>query len=70
MIIVTIAIWIDFQVSFFFYFSEQGRHIEVFELNKPPCGGLGFSVVGLRSDNRGELGIFVQEIQEGSVAHR
>ncbi|XP_016069713.1 PREDICTED: multiple PDZ domain protein isoform X1 [Miniopterus natalensis] len=48
----------------------QGRHVEVFELLKPPCGGLGFSVVGLRSDNRGELGIFVQEIQEGSVAHR
>ncbi|XP_012876207.1 PREDICTED: multiple PDZ domain protein-like, partial [Dipodomys ordii] len=48
----------------------QGRHVEVFELLKPPCGGLGFSVVGLRSGNRGELGIFVQEIQEGSVAHR
>ncbi|XP_047555361.1 multiple PDZ domain protein isoform X1 [Lutra lutra] len=48
----------------------QGRHVEVFELLKPPCGGLGFSVVGLRSQNRGELGIFVQEIQEGSVAHR
>ncbi|XP_060055561.1 multiple PDZ domain protein isoform X4 [Erinaceus europaeus] len=48
----------------------QGRHIEVFELHKSPCGGLGFSVVGLRSENRGELGIFVQEIQEGSVAHR
>ncbi|VFV18821.1 mpdz protein [Lynx pardinus] len=48
----------------------QGRHVEVFELLKPPCGGLGFSVVGLRSENRGELGIFVQEIQEGSVAHR
>ncbi|XP_028349804.1 multiple PDZ domain protein isoform X10 [Physeter macrocephalus] len=48
----------------------QGRQIEVFELLKPPCGGLGFSVVGLRSENRGELGIFVQEIQEGSVAHR
>uniref|UniRef100_A0A8C9A3W0 Multiple PDZ domain protein n=1 Tax=Prolemur simus TaxID=1328070 RepID=A0A8C9A3W0_PROSS len=48
----------------------QGRHIEVFELLKPPCGGLGFSVVGLRSENRGELGIFVQEIQDGSVAHR
>ncbi|XP_045419920.1 multiple PDZ domain protein isoform X1 [Lemur catta] len=48
----------------------QGRHIEVFELLKPPCGGLGFSVVGLRSENRGELGIFVQEIQEGGVAHR
>nr|XP_036874522.1 multiple PDZ domain protein isoform X8 [Manis javanica] len=48
----------------------QGRHVEVFELLKPSCGGLGFSVVGLRSENRGELGIFVQEIQEGSVAHR
>ncbi|XP_051019673.1 multiple PDZ domain protein isoform X2 [Acomys russatus] len=48
----------------------QGRHVEVFELLKPPCGGLGFSVVGLRSENRGELGIFVQEIQEGSVVHR
>ncbi|XP_011752094.2 multiple PDZ domain protein isoform X9 [Macaca nemestrina] len=48
----------------------QGRHVEVFELLKPPSGGLGFSVVGLRSENRGELGIFVQEIQEGSVAHR
>ncbi|XP_008055719.1 multiple PDZ domain protein isoform X2 [Carlito syrichta] len=48
----------------------QGRHIEVFELLKPSCGGLGFSVVGLRSENRGELGIFVQEIQEGSVAYR
>ncbi|KAH0516896.1 Multiple PDZ domain protein [Microtus ochrogaster] len=47
-----------------------GRHVEIFELLKPPCGGLGFSVVGLRSENRGELGIFVQEIQEGSVAHR
>ncbi|XP_077004296.1 multiple PDZ domain protein isoform X2 [Tamandua tetradactyla] len=48
----------------------QGRHVEVFELLKPLSGGLGFSVVGLRSENRGELGIFVQEIQEGSVAHR
>ncbi|MEJ1282801.1 multiple PDZ domain protein [Cricetulus griseus] len=48
----------------------QGRHVEIFELLKPPCGGLGFSVVGLRSENRGELGIFVQEIQEGSVAYR
>uniref|UniRef100_A0A8D1BKK0 Multiple PDZ domain crumbs cell polarity complex component n=1 Tax=Sus scrofa TaxID=9823 RepID=A0A8D1BKK0_PIG len=48
----------------------RGRHVEVFELLKPPCGGLGFSVVGLRSEHRGELGIFVQEIQEGSVAHR
>ncbi|XP_048358557.1 multiple PDZ domain protein isoform X1 [Sphaerodactylus townsendi] len=48
----------------------QGRLIETIELVKPPSGGLGFSVVGLKSEYRGELGIFVQEIQEGSVAHR
>ncbi|XP_027718665.1 multiple PDZ domain protein isoform X8 [Vombatus ursinus] len=48
----------------------QGRPIEIFELVKPPSGGLGFSVVGLKSENRGELGIFVQEIQDGSVAQR
>lgn len=57
-------------ILFLALFPEQGRHVEVFELLKPPGGGLGFSVVGLRSENRGELGIFVQEIQEGSVAHR
>uniref|UniRef100_A0A8B9GSS7 Multiple PDZ domain crumbs cell polarity complex component n=1 Tax=Amazona collaria TaxID=241587 RepID=A0A8B9GSS7_9PSIT len=49
---------------------SQGRLIETIELTKPSSGGLGFSVVGLKSENRGELGIFVQEIQEGSVAHR
>ncbi|XP_074994525.1 multiple PDZ domain protein isoform X2 [Calonectris borealis] len=49
---------------------SQGRLVETVELIKPLSGGLGFSVVGLKSENRGELGIFVQEIQEGSVAHR
>uniref|UniRef100_A0A803VP71 Multiple PDZ domain protein n=1 Tax=Ficedula albicollis TaxID=59894 RepID=A0A803VP71_FICAL len=50
--------------------AEQGRLVETIDLVKPLSGGLGFSVVGLKSENRGELGIFVQEIQEGSVAHR
>ncbi|XP_039422470.1 multiple PDZ domain protein isoform X14 [Corvus cornix cornix] len=49
---------------------SQGRLVETIDLTKPLSGGLGFSVVGLKSENRGELGIFVQEIQEGSVAHR
>ncbi|NXE36523.1 MPDZ protein, partial [Ptilorrhoa leucosticta] len=49
---------------------SQGRLVETIDLIKPLSGGLGFSVVGLKSENRGELGIFVQEIQEGSVAHR
>ncbi|KAM9836431.1 multiple PDZ domain protein [Aulostomus maculatus] len=47
----------------------QGRYMTHVELQKPVLGGLGFSVVGLKSENRGELGIFIQEIQPGSVAH-
>lgn len=47
----------------------QGRYVAHLELQKPVSGGLGFSVVGLKSENRGELGIFIQEIQPGSVAH-
>ncbi|MBN3310241.1 MPDZ protein, partial [Amia calva] len=48
---------------------QQGRYVMHIELEKPLSGGLGFSVVGLKSENRGELGIFVQEIQLGSVTH-
>ncbi|GAA6099914.1 multiple PDZ domain protein isoform X10 [Tachysurus ichikawai] len=47
----------------------QGRYLTHVDLVKPVSGGLGFSVVGLRNENRGELGIFVQEIQTGSVAY-
>ncbi|XP_078792261.1 multiple PDZ domain protein isoform X1 [Oryzias latipes] len=46
----------------------QGRYVAHVELQKPASGGLGFSLVGLKSENRGELGIFIQEIQPGSVA--
>ncbi|XP_051928492.1 multiple PDZ domain protein [Hippocampus zosterae] len=46
----------------------QGRYVAHVDLQKPASGGLGFSVVGLKSENRGELGIFIQEIQAGSVA--
>ncbi|XP_077445158.1 LOW QUALITY PROTEIN: multiple PDZ domain protein-like [Stigmatopora argus] len=46
----------------------QGRYVAHVDLQKPTLGGLGFSVVGLKSENRGELGIFIQEIQAGSVA--
>lgn len=59
-----------FLILIYFSSAKQGRLVETIELIKPLSGGLGFSVVGLKSENRGELGIFVQEIQEGSVAHR
>jgi len=40
--------------------TAQGRETELVELFKFPSEGLGFSVVGLRSEHRGDLGIFVQ----------
>ena len=52
---------------------EQGsrsRKVELVELYKVEGGSLGFGVVGLRSDVRGELGIFVQEIQPGGLADK
>ena len=48
----------------------QNREVETVRLSKPEEGGLGFSVVGLKSDNRGELGIFIQEIQPDGVSGR
>eukprot|EP00062_Callorhinchus_milii_P017921 gi/632970834/ref/XP_007901867.1/ PREDICTED: inaD-like protein isoform X1 [Callorhinchus milii] len=46
----------------------QGRQMEHIELKKPTSGGLGFSVVGLKNANMGEVGIFIKEIQKGSIA--
>ncbi|XP_063241822.1 patj homolog isoform X2 [Bacillus rossius redtenbacheri] len=40
------------------------------QLFKPEGSSLGFSVVGLRSEEKGELGIFVQEIQPTGIAGR
>ena len=50
--------------------DAAGRQIETIELQKGDSRSLGFSVVGLRSEHRGELGIFVQEVQEGGIAHQ
>ena len=46
----------------------SGREVEHITLEKQTDSSLGFSVVGLESDNRGELGIFVQDIQPGTIA--
>ncbi|KAL4640297.1 multiple PDZ domain protein-like [Arapaima gigas] len=46
----------------------QDRQVVNVELWKPLSGELGFSVVGLESDDQRELGLFVQEIQPGSPA--
>jgi len=48
--------------------AAQGRTTETVELCKNESASLGFDVVGLRSEQRGELGIYVQEIQPGGIA--
>ncbi|XP_026353737.2 inaD-like protein isoform X3 [Ursus arctos] len=48
----------------------QGRQIEYIDIERPSSGGLGFSVVALRSHSLGEVDIFVKEVQPGSIADR
>ena len=48
--------------------AAQGRDVKYIDLFKPERSSLGFSVVGLRSVHKGELGIYVQEIQNGGIA--
>ncbi|XP_073090144.1 inaD-like protein isoform X2 [Manis javanica] len=48
----------------------QGRQIEYIDIERPSYGGLGFSVVAIRSQNLGEVDIFVKEVQPGSIADR
>ncbi|XP_034978613.2 inaD-like protein isoform X1 [Zootoca vivipara] len=48
----------------------KGRQIENIAIEKPFNGGLGFSVVALKNQSLGEPGIFVKEVQPGSIAAR
>ncbi|XP_074237020.1 inaD-like protein isoform X3 [Saimiri boliviensis] len=48
----------------------QGRQIEYIDIERPSTGGLGFSVVALRSQNLGKVDIFVKDVQPGGVADR
>ncbi|XP_050817917.1 inaD-like protein isoform X4 [Gopherus flavomarginatus] len=48
----------------------KGRQIEYIDIEKPSVGGLGFSVIALKNQTLGEAGIFVKEIQPGSIAAR
>ncbi|XP_033372451.1 inaD-like protein isoform X4 [Parus major] len=48
----------------------KGRQIESITIDKPSVGGLGFSVVAPKNPSLGEVGIFVKEVQPGSIADR
>ncbi|XP_041446333.1 inaD-like protein isoform X2 [Xenopus laevis] len=47
-----------------------GRQIEYIDIEKPTVGGLGFSVVALKNPTVGEAGVFIREVQPGSIADR
>ena len=48
--------------------AAKEAELKYIRLYKPEGSSLGFSVVGLKSENKGELGIYVQEIQPHGVA--
>lgn len=48
----------------------NGRDIINVSLFKPEDASLGFSVVGLQKDEDNILGIFVEDVQRGSIADR
>nr|XP_012235095.1 PREDICTED: uncharacterized protein LOC105679582 isoform X2 [Linepithema humile] len=48
--------------------AAKGRQVFTVQLYKPEGTSLGFSVVGLRDKDKGELGIFLQEIQPKGIA--
>uniref|UniRef100_A0A8C7R843 PATJ crumbs cell polarity complex component n=1 Tax=Oncorhynchus mykiss TaxID=8022 RepID=A0A8C7R843_ONCMY len=50
--------------------NPEGRPTEHISLPKPLSGSLGFSVVGLRPEGTGGHGVFIRQVQPGSIAHR
>ncbi|XP_016295916.1 inaD-like protein isoform X2 [Sinocyclocheilus anshuiensis] len=50
--------------------AAMGRKTELISLQKPLSGGLGFSVVGLRPEGVGSHGVFIRQVQQGSIADR
>ncbi|XP_066503759.1 inaD-like protein isoform X2 [Hoplias malabaricus] len=58
------------QLQRWLYAAAKGRKIEHVSLLRPLSGGLGFSVVGLRPDGVGAHGVFIKQVQPGSVAAR
>lgn len=50
--------------------TAAGRETNTIQLYKPDGSTLGFSVVGVKNEQKNELGIFVQEIHQNGIAAR
>ncbi|XP_065340777.1 multiple PDZ domain protein-like isoform X6 [Cloeon dipterum] len=66
--IVTPAYSLEFQKAI--EAAAMGRDVHCIKLYKPEGSSLGFSVVGVNTQDQAELGIFVQEIQHSGIAGR
>ncbi|XP_030646909.1 inaD-like protein [Chanos chanos] len=58
------------QLQRWIHAAAKGRRTEHIRLPKPLSGGLGFSVVGLRPEGVGSHGVFIRQVQPGSIAAR
>ncbi|KAK3561941.1 hypothetical protein QTP86_019064 [Hemibagrus guttatus] len=58
------------QLQRWLHATAKGRKLEHVSLLRPLTEGLGFSVVGLRPDEVGSHGVFIKQVQPGSVADR
>ncbi|XP_062869408.1 inaD-like protein isoform X2 [Trichomycterus rosablanca] len=58
------------QLQRWLHTAAKGRTLEHASLLRPLSGGLGFSVVGLKPDGVGPHGVFIKQVQPGSVADR
>ncbi|KAJ8277508.1 hypothetical protein GJAV_G00075930 [Gymnothorax javanicus] len=66
----SVSIFSSEQLQRWIQATAKGRRTERITLPKPLSGGLGFSVVGLKPEGIGGHGVFVRQVQPGSIADR
>ncbi|XP_035268186.1 inaD-like protein isoform X2 [Anguilla anguilla] len=66
----SVSIFSSEQLQRWIQAAAKGRQTERIALPKPQSGGLGFSVVGLKPEGVGSHGVFIKQVQPGSIADR
>ncbi|KAI1891910.1 hypothetical protein AGOR_G00148580 [Albula goreensis] len=66
----SVSIFSSEQLQRWIQATAKGRQTERISLPKPLSGGLGFSVVGLKPEGVGGHGVFIRQVQPGSIADR
>ncbi|XP_036375406.1 inaD-like protein [Megalops cyprinoides] len=66
----SVSIFSSEQLQRWIQAAAKGRQTEHIILPKPLSGGLGFSVIGLKPEGVGSHGVFIRQVQPGSIADR